>query len=231
MSSREKSAISISPTVDQSTDSFLEPILLDVKAVGRLLSLPSSRIWSLLKTPEVGFPKPKHLGRSARWHYSDLVSWAHGLKEESVEIPSVSKEKARYGRIRQFKSVFNEATGAFDLVLARERFYKLKAVPNPITVPIRYARTGPIATGGLASEAKSPLAKQTKVQLVEDASIDIRSLREQYESGATVDALVSWHRIGKEKMLRLLRQAGTTMRKPGARRKPVHQWPMTEKLR
>lgn len=53
----------------------LEPILLNIHQVAKLLGISPRHVWNLLERGE--FPKPRRLGRSCRWSAEKLRAWAN----------------------------------------------------------------------------------------------------------------------------------------------------------
>jgi predicted DNA-binding transcriptional regulator AlpA len=204
-----------------------QPLLMDIKAVCGLLCTTRSRVYELLRTRDSGFPKPSKLGRSTRWHYSDLVAWANGIREQVAQPAPPPRAANVYSRARHFKPVFNTETGTFDWILKWDRLIKTAGHPPLPRVPSRRTRVDrrPSSIQGAALPKVRSTIKTRRTPENQDLEGKGQKLREQYEAGATVDALVSWHHMGKAKVLQLLHEAGSAMRKPGPKRKAQHIWP------
>ena len=58
------------------------PILINVHETARLLSVSDRTVWKMARAGR--FPKPLHVGASARWRTADVEAFVHQLAEQAM---------------------------------------------------------------------------------------------------------------------------------------------------
>jgi len=56
----------------------LQPLLLTVQQTAQLVGLSVRVVWRMVSGGE--FPRPRHVGRSARWLHSEILEWTENLE-------------------------------------------------------------------------------------------------------------------------------------------------------
>jgi predicted DNA-binding transcriptional regulator AlpA len=198
------------------------PLQGDVKYVQAMTGFSRQRIYELIKSEEHPFPQPCRIGRSSRWVLHEVEDWLtesgnRRFYPEPRGKPAIKPEKAeRRSRavVRRYRYGFSD--GEFKSTLVSERFVSTKAGLWQPTVPVRSSRprrpenaqVGSLNVGGV---------EKTRSDKSDERKLSAR-LKAEYETGATADELSATHRISKVRLLRLLREAGAHVRRPGRRR-------------
>ena len=174
------------------------------------------------------FPESTKIGRSTRWYVDDIQKWVKSLREKEGQLqPAVARVAVDQRptriitRTTQYDLILN-TSGTFDLVVRSSRVGERK-LKEPLPVVPLYTRR--VVGGATAQHPAIGSPAKGRPQSPKGLPANLAELKEQYEAGATLDQLAAAHQIGKAKLLRVLHEAGTSIRPPGPRKKNPHRWP------
>jgi predicted DNA-binding transcriptional regulator AlpA len=74
------------PSMDGGTDSAAQ--FLPARQVWERYGVTSMTLWRWLKSTDLKFPKPMHIGRLRYWRVSDLVEWERSTSTRTRTLNS-----------------------------------------------------------------------------------------------------------------------------------------------